>query len=94
LARRGIASIAALLRVLIVEDSMDDVLLLERELRRGGYDTALRRVDDAASLTSALAEVEWDVVLCDYVVPGLDILDALRAVQRSGRDLPFIMPRR
>jgi PAS domain S-box-containing protein len=70
---------------------MDDVLLLQRELRRGGYDTTVRRVDDAASLASALAEVEWDVVLCDYVVPGLDILDALRAVQQSGHDLPFII---
>ena len=27
-----------LLRVLIVEDSEDDTLLLVRELRRGGYD--------------------------------------------------------
>ena len=39
----------------------------------------------------ALAEAEWDVVLCDYVVPGLDILEALRVVQESGRDLPFII---
>ena len=82
---------AVTLRVLIVEDSLDDVLLLQRELRRGGYDTAVRRVDDVASLAAALAEGEWDLVLCDYVVPGLDILDALRVVQQSGRDLPFII---
>ncbi len=72
------------LKVLIVEDSMDDVLLLQRELRRGGYDSTVRRVDDVTSLAAALAEGEWDLVLCDYVIPGLDILDALRAVHRVG----------
>ena len=80
-----------MLKVLIVEDSVDDVLLVQRELRRGGYETTVRRVDDLASLQSALAEAEWDLVLCDYVLPGLDILEALRVVQQSGRDLPFII---
>ncbi|MGE3269005.1 MAG: response regulator [Chloroflexota bacterium] len=84
-------SIAATLRVLIAEDSIDDVLLLQRELKRGGYDTTVRRVENAAALTAALDEAEWDVVLCDYVIPGLDIMDALRAVQERGLDIPFII---
>jgi two-component system cell cycle sensor histidine kinase/response regulator CckA len=83
--------IAATLRVLIAEDSLDDVLLLQRELRRGGYEPVVRRVEDAASLSAALVEAEWDVVLCDYVIPGLDILDALKVVQQRGLDLPFII---
>jgi len=33
------------LRVLIVEDSEDDALLLIRELRSGGYEPKLERVD-------------------------------------------------
>jgi hypothetical protein len=77
--------------VLIVEDSMDDVLLLQRELRRGGYDPSARRVQDVASLAAALADGAWDLVLCDYVVPGLDVLEALRVVQASGLDVPFII---
>ncbi len=32
------------LRVLIVEDSEDDALLLMRELRRGGYDPTLNEL--------------------------------------------------
>ena len=79
------------LKVLIAEDSMDDVLLLQRELRRGGYETTVRRVDDVKALAGALDEAPWDLVLCDYVIPGLDVLDALRVVQQSGRDLPFII---
>ncbi|MCC7370312.1 MAG: response regulator [Chloroflexi bacterium] len=84
-------SIAATLRVLIVEDSIDDVLLLQRELKRSGYGTAVRRVENAPALAAALDEAEWDVVLCDYVIPGLDIMDALREVQRRGLDIPFII---
>ena len=84
-------SIAATLRVLIAEDSIDDVLLLQRELKRGGYDTVVRRVESAAALAAALDEAPWDVVLCDYVIPGLDIMDALHEVQGRGLDLPFII---
>jgi two-component system, cell cycle sensor histidine kinase and response regulator CckA len=84
-------SIAATLRVLIAEDSIDDVLLLQRELKRGGYETIVRRVENAQSLAAALDETAWDVVLCDYVIPGLDIMEALRAVQSRGLDLPFII---
>jgi len=91
LARTEIDGIAATLRVLIAEDSTDDVLLLQRELRRGGYETVVHRIDDVVSLARALAEETWDVVLCDYVIPGLDVLDALRTVQQSGHDLPFII---
>jgi len=82
---------AVTLKVLVVDDSMDDVLLLQRELRRGGYDPSVRRVQDAASLAAALADDAWDLVLCDYVVPGLDVLEALRVVQASGLDLPFVI---
>ncbi len=42
------------LRVLIVEDSEDDALLLLRELRRSGYDPSFERVDTPPAMNSAL----------------------------------------
>ncbi len=42
------------LRVLIVEDSEDDTLLLVRELQRGGYDPTYERVDTAEAMKVAL----------------------------------------
>ena len=42
------------LRVLLVEDSEDDALLLVRMLRKGGYDPAWERVDTAAAMEAAL----------------------------------------
>ena len=83
--------IAATLRVLVAEDSVDDVFLLERELRRGGYEPVVRRVETVPSLADALDDGTWDVVLCDYVIPGFDAFEAMRIVQQSGQDLPFIV---
>lgn len=79
------------LRVLIVEDSEDDVLLLLRELRRGGYDPVHMRVEDAEAMQAALEQHEWDVVLSDYSMPRFSAPAALALLQQSGIDLPFII---
>ena len=79
------------LRVLIVEDSDADSRLLLHELREGGYEPQARRVATVADLTAALAAQEWDVVISDYRLPQFDVLDALKLVQATGRDLPFIL---
>lgn len=79
------------LRVLIVEDAEDDALLLARALRQGGFAPTCRRVDTADALAAALRDESWDIVLSDYSMPGFDGHAALRVVQESGLDLPFIV---
>ena len=79
------------LRVLIVEDSEDDALLILRELRRGDYDPTFERVDTPDALNAALAGQTWDVVIADYSMPRFSGLDALRLLQESRLDLPFIV---
>jgi PAS domain S-box-containing protein len=79
------------LHILIVEDSEDDALLLLRELRKGGYDPASRRVETPEDMKAALAESEWDIVISDYVLPRFGGLAALELLKDSGLDLPFIV---
>ena len=57
------------LRVLMVEDSVNDALLAVAELRRGGLDPVFERVETAASMGAALDVQEWDLVICDYSMP-------------------------
>jgi two-component system, cell cycle sensor histidine kinase and response regulator CckA len=78
------------LRALVIEDSEDDAFLLLRELDKGGYDVFSRIIQSAAELQQALTEEKWDVVLCDYALPGFNGEAALRIVSESGLDLPFI----
>ncbi|WP_224982071.1 SpoIIE family protein phosphatase [Geomonas agri] len=79
------------LRVLIVEDSEDDALLLIFELRRGNYAPVSRRVETAEAMRKALEEENWDLVVSDYVLPGFTGLEALQVLRESGLDIPFII---
>ena len=79
------------LRVLMVEDLEDDVLLISHELRRGGYDLTFERVDTPAAMRAALVAKTWDVVIADYSMPQFDGLAALELLHDSGLDLPFII---
>jgi PAS domain S-box-containing protein len=79
------------LRVLIVEDSEDDTLLLVRELRCNGYDPVHERVDSAETMRAALERQAWDVILSDYSMPGFSAPAALTLLHDSGLDLPFII---
>lgn len=78
------------LRVLIVEDSEDDALLLVRELQRGGYDPTFERVDSAEAMTAAFTARAWQIVLADYTMPHFSGSDALELLKRSRLDIPFI----
>src|SRR5829696_2165050 len=80
------------LRVLLVEDSEDDALLLMRMLRRGGYDPAWERVDTAAAMEAALDGHSWDLVISDHSMPAFSSSAALGLLRRKGFvDLPFII---
>lgn len=79
------------LRLLLVEDAEDDALLIERELRKGGLDPFMERVESLDALERALASGPWDAVLADFKLPGFTGLDALRLVQAKDLDLPFLL---
>ncbi|HEV2394961.1 MAG TPA: PAS domain S-box protein [Verrucomicrobiae bacterium] len=79
------------LRVLMVEDSEDDSLLLLRELQRGGFEPILRRVESAEAMSVALDDEEWDVIISDYCLPLFSGPEALGVYQRKGLDIPFII---
>jgi PAS domain S-box-containing protein len=80
------------LRVLIIEDYEEDALLLRRVLSRAGYQVDARRIETAVELKNALAEEKpWSIVLADYTLPSFGARDALRLIQASGKDLPFII---
>jgi PAS domain S-box-containing protein len=79
------------LRVLIVEDSEDDMFLTLRALRRGGYDVHYVRVDTPQAMQAALAEEVWDLVIADYTLPAFSAPAALQLLQSQEQDLPFII---
>ncbi len=79
------------LRVLVVEDSADDAILLMRTLRNGGYEPTWEQVETAAMMSAALEDKVWDLVISDYVLPQFSALDALQLLQERQLDLPFFV---
>jgi PAS domain S-box-containing protein len=79
------------LRLLIVEDSEDDTLLLLRELGKGGYESVYERIETPEYMKAALEKDQWDLIISDYVLPRFSGLAALTILKESGQDLPFII---
>jgi signal transduction histidine kinase len=79
------------LRALLLEDNEDDARLLERHLKLGGYELEYERVETAEAFERALDRGDWDIVFADYVLPGYNGLDGLKAVHQRELDLPFIV---
>lgn len=79
------------LRVLIIEDSEDDALLLVSSFRKAGYTPLYRRVDNAPDTRNALECNPWDVVLSDHRMPNFSAMAALKLLQELDLDLPFII---
>jgi PAS domain S-box-containing protein len=80
-----------MLRVLIVEDSEFDAQMITSLVRKSGYDVVAERVETADALARALREKQWDIILSDYNLPTFSAPEALKIVQDSGIDLPFII---
>ena len=79
------------LRVLIIEDSEDDTLLITHELKRGGYDPKYERVETAGAMNDALNQQEWDIVISDHSMPHFNSFNALDVLKKRGLDLPFFL---
>ncbi len=79
------------LRVLIVEDVEDDAELLVQELRSKGYDPLFERVDTQKAMQDALDRQTWDIVICDYSMPGFNAISALELMRKIQNDLPIIL---
>ncbi len=82
---------STVLRALVIEDSEDDALILERVLKQGGFDFYYKRIQSAKELRHALLHETWDLILSDYIIPGFGALEALELLKESNVNLPFII---
>ena len=79
------------LSVLMVEDSPGDAALTLRLLIKSGFEASHLRVETAAQMQQALSAQSWDIVLCDFSLPGFNAIAALATLKETGLDIPFIV---
>jgi len=76
-------------KILIVEDEQDLIHLLEIHLRDINADvTAV--ADGDRGLELALAR-DWDLIILDIMLPGMDGLDICRRIRKKGGYVPILM---
>lgn len=78
------------LRVLFVEDVPADAELELRELRRGGLDCVMQRVETQDAFERGLEEFDPHLILSDFSLPTFDGMSALEIARRQRPDTPFI----
>src|SRR5688500_1041222 len=83
------------LKILLLEDSLDDVNLLERELMRAGLNFVSTVVSKMGEFENALSAVRHDVILSDHSLPHFNSLEALKIYKSVRCELqlkaPFIL---
>lgn len=80
------------LKLLLVEDSDSDVLLILFSLRDAGMQIERHlRVDTRKELIDTLTWDEWDVILVDFQLPGFGGEEALGMVQQYAPSTPALV---
>ena len=79
------------LRLLLIEDSDLDAAHLLLELKRGGFDPDVTRVETRDELQDALFEKTFDAIISDYHLPRFSAPEALDIVRGSKLDVPFLV---
>ena len=80
----------ALLRILLLEDSIEDAALVQDLLEADHFVCEVTRVQTRAEFLAALEDSGIDLILADYKLPSFDGLSALRLALSARPDLPFI----
>lgn len=76
-------------RLLVIEDETSIARILQLELEHEGYSVG-RAEDGRKGLEMALSG-EWDLVLLDVMLPGLNGIEVLRRIRSSGSQIPVVL---
>jgi CheY-like chemotaxis protein len=78
-------------QLLVIDDSENDAVLLVVELKRAGYDVKFEWVSTAEEVRRASQAPTWDLILCDYSMPGFTAWTVLDLYRQFGVRAPLIV---
>ncbi len=76
--------------ILVIEDNPADFLLIQRRLHKDDFKAHMQRVDTLEALSQQLSG-DWQVILYDYEIPGLNFGEALGMIKTIQPTLPIIL---
>ena len=79
-----------LLRIVIVDDNLNDGELLISSIKGAGFAVRAERASDPEALADSLKKQAPDLVLCTLGLPDLSLQDVVDALREAGRHAPVI----
>ena len=77
------------MRVLLVEDELGAAQMLSKGLREQSYAVDVARDGQQALYQTAITE--YDAIILDVMMPGLDGFEVCRELRRTGSNIPVLM---
>src|SRR5260370_35823602 len=78
------------LRILALEDTATDLLMIDRELRKGGLAFHSKRVETREDFVRELEKNPPDVIVSDHGLPAFDGYSALAIAREKCPEVPFL----
>jgi PAS domain S-box-containing protein len=79
------------IRVLFIEDNPLDAELLIRHIQKSDFDLKYEVTESLSELESLIFEKSFDIVICDFKLPGFSGIDAIKKIKESEKDIPVIL---
>ncbi|MFM9268218.1 EAL domain-containing protein [Tychonema sp. BBK16] len=80
-----------MLKLLIIEDTTEDLELMVIALESGGVDFSFDTAQTEKECRELLQNGKYDAVLSDYRLPGFNGLDVLKMMRALEQNIPFIL---
>ena len=81
----------AVIRLLVVEDCLQDVELVLFELKEAGFRVEHTVAKNQKEFRLVYQKQKFDAVLADFRLPGWTGLDVLKEIRTAGDDVPFLL---
>lgn len=82
-------------RILMLEDSMEDVSLIQREVKKSGIPAVFAVADTREQFEEALRDFLPNIILCDHSMPLFNSIEAIEIVnsfkRKLRREIPLIL---
>ncbi len=79
------------LRLVIIEDNDAHFQLINRAVLKAYPDTSIHYFQEAADCLGKLDDINPDVIIADYLLPGMNGIEFLKSLNREKIGIPVII---
>jgi PAS domain S-box-containing protein len=79
------------LKLVIIEDDEAHYQLMKRAIVKAYPDASIHYFQEAAGCLERIDEIKPDLVMADYLLPGMNGIEFLKSLNRENKDIPVIM---